>query len=610
MPGIAAILTQKYEVKNAQVIDEMACSMWHEVFYKKDTLTECSIPFVACRVHLNIINTAPQPILNENGTLMIMMDGEIYQHDDLKNRLISAGHEFKTDSDAELILHLYENLGENFLDELDGRFLVLIHDIKNNKTLVANDYLGLYRAFYAEIDGTFVIATELKCILKLKGHSFDLNRGKIPEYFLYGAILDDQTFFKEIRRLPPASLWEYDHNSHGNISRKKYFDFACLSNDTSLDKTEFTREYAKCFEQILPVYLRGDVGLSLTGGCDSRALLAVMTHLGYSVPCYTWCGPYRDSLDTKLARKIARCAGQMLNVFVLGKDFFENFPEYARRTIYISDGSADVFKSHEIYFNKLVRDVSPIRVTGAYGSEFVSGNTYFLSQHKVDERMFSDHFLSDIGDFRSYLHAFESQESFIDGMRWLFSSGMYALECSQVHVRWPYLDKKLVSLIFNHDDSYRAGSSIQKFITQSRCADMAGIPFDKGTYIKPDNMLKNVRIGFNSMVIRFLSTLDNAYLHPDVPDCCVRLDPFVRSLGLEKLILGHRNLVAYRRWIKNEIRGFIRGILCDEQTLSRSYYNPDFIKKIVHDHFSNRANYMTEIGKIVSFELWHRLFVD
>jgi len=607
MPGLTALLTPKYDRPVAESIADMTKTMCHENFYVKEIFDKEPCPFVASRVHLNILNREPQPIYNENKSLLIMMDGELHTRDGIKEQIRVGGHSIKTDSDAELLLHLYEQKGEDFVHDLNGWFLALIYDIKQAKTVIVNDCFGICRAFYTQHENAFIIASEIKSILKYKRMSFTPNKDKFAQYFLYDSILEDQTLFKEIHRLPAASIWTY---KDGAVSKKQYFDFSALDKNTAMSKQEFDEEAGRVFKKVLPRYMHGSgVGLSLTGGWDTRAELAAISNLGYSIPCYTWCGPYRDSLDVKVAREVAKIAGMEHRVFYIGKDFLDDFSHYANKTVYVSDGSTDIFRSHEIYLNSLTRTVSPIRLTGKFGSQTMS-RAFFLHAPAVEKRIFSEQFLNDAGDLSRYIYSFESRESMVEVMRWLWPDGYTAVERSQVLSRTPYLDKDLTILLFSAPDDYLRGSSVQKFMIKRNCSPLADVPSNKGKYIRSDSVFKNIKLRMFSFIYSSLTKLDKAYLHQAVPHIFVRADPLMKFTRLEKLFLGACHLGAYRRWIKAELMDFIKKVLLEEQTLSRSYLNADFVKKLTSDHFHNRANYVREIGKIISLELWHRLFID
>jgi len=252
MPGLVALLTPKYDRRIAHNIAEMTEAMCYESFYAKEIFDEEHCPLVASRVHLNILNKEPQPIYNENRSLLIMMDGELHTRDSIKEQLRTGGHSIKTDSDAELLLHLYEQKGEDFVHDLNGWFLALIYDIKQDKTMIVNDCFGICRAFYTQHGDTFIISSEIKSILKYRQMSFTPNKDKFAQYFLYDSILNDETLFKEIRRLPAASIWTY---KDGAVSKKQYFDFSAVHKNTAMSKQEFDEETSRVFKKVLPRYI-------------------------------------------------------------------------------------------------------------------------------------------------------------------------------------------------------------------------------------------------------------------------------------------------------------------------------------------------------------------
>jgi asparagine synthase (glutamine-hydrolysing) len=612
MPGLAALLMPKYDRRIADNIVSMADCMCHEDFYKKEVLNDASLPFVAARVHLNITNREPQPIYSEDRTLLVMMDGELHTRNGLKERLRAAGHELRSNSDAELLLHLYEEMGEAFVDELNGWFVAIIHDIKRGKTTVVNDCFGLCRAFYAQHGDTLIIASEIKSILKYDGISCKANEEKLPDYFVYDGVLYDQTLFKDIYRLPAACIWTY---RDGALTKREYFDFSVLSEKTSLSKEDFHEEVHRIFMEIMPEYAGAEgTGMSLTGGWDSRAELAAIGSLGISMPCYTWCGPHGESLDVRFARQAANRLGLDHEAFYLSKEFFDNFSDYAHKSVYVSDGATDIYRSHEIYFNTAVRPLAPVRLTGKFGSHTMSrgpleGNLF--RPYLVDRRIFSDEFLREAGDLENYVYdSKDGNKWIIDACRWLWPDGFMAIEKTQVVVTCPFMDKELAVLLLQAPDEYLAGRSVQKYVVEKGHPGLMDILSNRADYVRSGNLLRDTKLKILSLFYGVFNKADRAYLHHSVPDIFVRLDPFMRATRLEKVFLGSSLLVGYRRWVKCELRHFMEKMLLDEKTLSRPYLNGEFVKKMAAAHFGNRANYVREIGKIISLELWHRLFID
>jgi len=346
-----------------------------------------------------------------------MMDGELHNRDELKQKFSPSSNAIHNATDAELFMHLYEGYGENFVDDLNGWFLAFIHDRNRQKTMIINDRYGIYRAYYAEQKNIFMIASEVKCLLRYKNLPYSVNEKSVSEFFAYNTVLDDRTMFDQIKRLPPGSIWTY---TNGTLRRKQYFDISKHTIDTSITKAEFLKEGNRIFRKIVPRYFLGDgIGISLTGGWDTRAILAARNTVSEATPCYTFSGMFRNSFDVKVARRVAEVSGLPYRTVKLGKDFLDDFSHHAHKTIYISDGSADIFKSHEVYLNNIVKQSLPIRVTGKYGTQLLSGFSA-LKKRKLESRIFSKDFLSVIQGVDQCAHIVDSAESMINEIRWLW----------------------------------------------------------------------------------------------------------------------------------------------------------------------------------------------
>src|SRR4029077_8281420 len=146
-----------------------------------------------------------------------------------------------------------------------------------------------------------------------------------------------------------------------------------------LNARGYTEELTEVFRRVAPRYLQGPsaVGMSLTGGLDSRMFLAWAQAPPGSLPCYTFSGPYRDCADVGIARRLAAIAGQPHTTIRIGNDFFQKFPTLAEQTVYLSDGTMDVSGAVELHVNRMAREIAPIRLTGNYGSEILRSNIAF-----------------------------------------------------------------------------------------------------------------------------------------------------------------------------------------------------------------------------------------
>ncbi|MBQ04534.1 hypothetical protein CL673_07525, partial [Candidatus Bathyarchaeota archaeon] len=239
MPGICCLAGEVTD--QGRRLQSMAESMKHEDRHLVDRYraSSCGI----ARVHLGIFNPEPQPIFNEDRSQLIFFDGKVYDYEDERKNLQRQGHIFNfTNNDAEFCLHLYEELGKDFVKRLNGTFAIAIYDIKQQKLLVVNDRYGLRPLYYA-VDGTRVlIASEVKAMLQIEPKS-KLNDEAIADWFFFGKLLGSKTFFKNISALPPASIMEY---SDGKLHIEKYWDFE-FDETTNISDKELAEGLASSF---------------------------------------------------------------------------------------------------------------------------------------------------------------------------------------------------------------------------------------------------------------------------------------------------------------------------------------------------------------------------
>ena len=208
---------------------------------------------------------------------------------------------------------------------------------------------------------------------------------------------------------------------------------------------------------------------------------------------------------------------------------------------------------------------------------------------------------------RDHLTGFQA---IFEVLRWLWASGDSILQRSYLVNRHPFVDRELINLLFSVPQTYVAGASVQRYIVSQDCKPLLAFPTDKGSLIPTGDMIRDLQLRTICMLIKLGVKLDKGYLYGRLPHALTRLDPIMVRTRVEKLFLGLSNLASWRHWVKYELKEYFQNILQEERTLSRPFLDADFVKKLTSDHFGHRANYLSEIGKIVTLELWHRHFID
>jgi len=221
MPGLVGIVaTQTVNDNTEKLLSKMCQAVRHEEWYKTDTYVNKTVGLG--RVHLGIFNPEPQPIFNEDKTMCILMEGEIYDYQNMKEELVSKGHNFSVDNDPEFILRLYEEYGADFVHKLNGSFTLVIWNENSQELLIINDRYGLRPLYFTERNGYLLIGSEVKAILQDETFKRIVDDRSVADFFSFGYILGNKTFFHGIELLPPASI--LTHNN-GQMSIDNYWNF-------------------------------------------------------------------------------------------------------------------------------------------------------------------------------------------------------------------------------------------------------------------------------------------------------------------------------------------------------------------------------------------------
>ncbi len=307
------------------------------------------------------------PLRNERGDVVLVFSGEEFPEPGTAQRLKERGHELDV-AGPSYLAHLYEE-DPSFPAGLNGRFHGLLTDRSRGTAMLFNDRYGMHRIYYHESKDAFYFAAEAKAILAVRPELRRMDPRGVGEFIACGCVLENRTLFEGIHALPPASAWVF---RNGSLERKSsYFHPQEWEDQETLDPESYYRELREVFTRNLPRYFNGHerIAMSLTGGLDTRMIMAWQKSQPGSLPCYTFGGMFRDCQDVTLARRVARMCGQSHQVIKVGEEFLSRFSHYAERAVYLTDGCVDVSRAPDLYLNERAREIAPVRMTGNYGGE-------------------------------------------------------------------------------------------------------------------------------------------------------------------------------------------------------------------------------------------------
>jgi len=420
-------------------------------------------------------------------------------------------------------------------------------------------------------------------------------------------VLENRTLFEGIQVLPPASAWTF---RTGTIEKRSdYFQPREWEEQESLDPEIYYQEIREVFSRNLPRYFSGQerVGMSLTGGLDTRMIMAWQKPPAGSLPCYTFGGTFRDCRDVLIARKVARVCGQSHEVIRAGDDFLSRFPHYAERTVYLTDACVEVSCSPDLYVNEKAREIAPVRMTGNYGDQILRRLRAFKPGEPA-QGLYRPDFLTQVHAAReTYGRLLQTHALSFAAFRqapWHYY-GLLALEQTQLTLRSPYMDNDLVRTNFRAPESTCENNDLRLRLIGDGNPPLRRMRTDLGFGGSPGYLPGAAFRRFHDFTMK----AEYAYDH-GMPQWVARIDHVFSSFHLERIFLGRHKFYHFRVWYRDALSKYVCEMLLDARTLSRPYLDRSGVEAVVRGHLKGDRNYTFEIHKLLTLELLHRLFVD
>ena len=604
MPGIVGVIAKVPPKGVGQQLLRMVEASRHEPFYTIGTWASESLGVYVGWVTQEDSFSDGMPTRNERGNVALVFSGEEFPEPGTVQHLKERGHELDGSGPSYLV-HLYEE-DRSFPAGLNGRFHGLLTDQGRRTAVLFNDRYGMHRIYYHESKDAFYFAAEAKAILAVCPELRMMDPRGLGEFVACGCVMENRTLFAGIHLLPPASAWVF---RNGSLERKSYFHPREWEDQEKLDPESYHRELRQVFSQNLPRYFNGHqrVAMSLTGGLDTRMVMACHKPKPASLPCYTFGGVLRDCQDVVVAREVAHACEQSHEVIPVGEEFLRNFPYYAERAVYLTDGCGGVAFTPNLYLHERARLIAPVRMTGLYGSEILRGVRAFKPE-EPPPGLFSPECLRDIRQAnKTYGDAVQGHPVSFAAFRqapW-YHYGILALEETQLSVRTPFLDNDLVRTALRAPQSALRNNVVSLRLIADGNPALASIPTDRGVGGNRGRFAEAVAHG----LLEFLFKAEYAY-DMGMPQWLARLDHAFSPLRLERIVLGRHKIFHFRTWYRDALAGYVREILLDPRSLSRPYIDRKGLEALVRGHLRGYQNYTTQIHKVLTLEIVHRLFLD
>jgi asparagine synthase (glutamine-hydrolysing) len=390
------------------------------------------------------------------------------------------------------------------------------------------------------------------------------------------------------------------------VESSRYFDVRLWEAQLPLCPDGFMQEFSATFRRILPAYLTSpsQIGISITGGLDTRLIMACLPAGRVPSISYTYAGEVGETLDCRIGARVASVRGLPHCVLRIGHDFLRDYRSHVDRTVYLTDGAAGALQAHEIYFSTLARQLAPIRLTGNFGSEVLRGMSTFkpmeLDLELVDPQ------------FRGVPHDAASEEAprtahpvthaVFQEIPWhLF--GTVAAVRTQLAFRTPYLDNELVQLAYRAPAELRRSSAPALRLLRDNDPRLSFIPTDRGVSASAGRLRSLARRSAAEVTFK----LD--YLHKEgLPGWLSPFDAALDALSSVGL-LGWHKFLPYRGWFRRELAGSIAAVFDDAGRRGLPFFDRRYLASMVPAHVKGRRNHLRAIHTVATLEAVDRLLL-
>jgi asparagine synthase (glutamine-hydrolysing) len=561
-------------------------------------------------------------VFNEDRSAWIVFNGEIYNFAELRAGLENRGHRFRTRSDTEVIIHLYEEMGADCVQKLRGMFALAIYDKPKRKLLLARDRLGKKPLHYAMLRDKLYFGSEIKAILAVAPELAELNSQALLQYLYFGYVPDPLTAFKGIHKLPPGHVLEFEN---GKISIRQYWDLPQYNTYIPNSEQECLEELEYRLLEATRIRLISDVplGAFLSGGTDSSTIVALMARAG-SGPVKTFSIGFAqaDFNETEYARVVARKFGTDHHEMILEPDVVQTV-EHLTGSLEEPFGDSSMLPTY--YVSQMARRDVTVALSGDGGDEIFAGYDRYRVQ---TERSIFEHVPQWARQFYrnqifprvprnirgrqfSYNVSLSWRERYLDSLSFL-----------------PSFERETRLLSDDFRDLLRSGDDPQNALLRYFAKAPADDPVSELLYVDT----KTYMVGDILTKVDRMSMLNSLEVRSPILDH--QVVEWVTSLPLELKLRGRTQKYILRKlaqrlgvpdevlnrpkqgfalplvhWMRNELKDMLM-ILLEPRTLERGYFEPNGVRKLMSDHFVGRRELSARIWRLLMFELWHRNFLE
>ncbi len=625
MCGIAGKVSGSEAIDPALLV-RMCSVIEHRGPDSRGTFLDDGVGLGIQRLRVIDLDTGDQPIYSEDESVVVILNGEIYNYRELRDELIGGGHRFSTASDTEVIVHLYEDYGSECVHHLRGMFAFALWDRRRRRLLLARDRLGKKPLFYAQRGDTLWFGSEAKAILQDDSIERDIDLEAIDSFLHYQYVPHPLSAFAALRKLPPAHTLTWDA---ARIDIKRYWRLSYRPGHEAVTEQEAHGLIRDKLLEATRLRLRSDVplGAFLSGGVDSSAVVAAMAKQS-SQPVKTFSiGFDVDTYDeTRYAREIAELFETDHHELRVEPKAMEVLPTLVW---HYGEPFADSSAIASLYLAQLTRRHVTVALNGDGGDENFAGYTRYVG-NRVAERIARlpsplKRVMSGVAavigttrqdsTFRSRIHRVSERARLEPDVRY--------------SIWMAYFNETEREKLYTPEFRAQVGEArtLSLFREPYRTSDAPDpvnrlLDIDVNTYLPGDLLVKmDIASMAHSLEVR------SPLLDHELMELCAgfpgawklrggttkklfkdALRPWIPGHLLDRPKWGFG--VPIDTWLRGPLREFPREVLLDSRSIERGFFRADYVRGLIDDHVSGRQDNANRIWALIQLELWLRTYVD
>lgn len=566
-----------------------------------------------------------QPMFNEDESVVLVFNGEIYNYLDLRQTLLAKGHQFRGNSDSEVIVHAYEEYGSGCVEHLRGMFAFAIYDRAKQKLFIARDRIGIKPLYYYHKNGKFLFASEIKAILASPAVERKVNLQALYDYIGFEFVPAPQTMFDGINKLESGHYLEL---TDGKVKITRYWDLKMGSGKAPISFEEAVEKQKFLLDEAVKSHLMSDVplGVFLSGGLDSSAIVALMRkHIPGNLKTFTI--GYEDKTFSELdyAAIVAKHCETDHQVLMLD----DIKPDYVEKTLYHLDEPMTDLSTVPLYLLcKQAREHVTVCLSGEGADESYAGYDRFKAARLASyfniipgplRRQVVGRIVDMLPDQPQKKGAINMLKRFVEGAN---------MPADGNHLRWQYFtSEKIVNGLFKQDFFNHVTADPFRLVREysSRCADADAVNkqiYLDMRYMMTDSVLMKVdkmsmassleiRVPLlDHVLVEFLASLPGDWKLKGLTTKYV-FRKAIEDLLPEKIV--YRGKQGYSLPVKHLLRGDLKQYmvtLLSESRVIREHINTDFVNKLIEDHCAMKQNNNHVLWALMNVAIWHNRFFE